>query len=247
MSARGETRETIDFGRLAGALARDGIDTRTWVSLARVDVDKDATVWDPVLGWIVDITFVAGELDGEGPIPARMGSLGAGASKGKHDPPRQGALVVVVVIAGDPNVEVVILGYLHDLEHKPVTTINGTELTEELASHTFIDAFPDEDKESEYQNLRMTGRDSAKILGEQVRLADNEAAQAYVRGDDYAAAEAAFLDAMSTFLDMALVPVGAFGSVNAGSFQTAAQLLKSQIQTFKAAKDAYLSKRIKGT
>lgn len=246
-SARSGTRKLIDFGRLADGLARPGIDTRTWTALARVDVDPDATVWDPVLGWLVDVTFVGGALDGEGPVVCRMGAAGAGAAAGKHDPPRQGALVVVNVIAGDPNVECVIVGYLHDLEHQPATTVNGAEITEAMASRTWIEAFPTEDKETEHQNLRMTGRETAKLLGQQVRLADNEAEQPFVRGDDYADAEAVFLDALSTFLDLALVPVGAFGSVNWGSFQTAAQSLKAAVNTFKNARQQYLSARVRGT
>ena len=87
---RGRGR-SIDYSRIAAGVAGPGVDTRTWITLARVDADPDATVWDDDLGWLVDVTMVGGPLDGDGPVLCRVASGGQGVGVGAHAPPRQGS------------------------------------------------------------------------------------------------------------------------------------------------------------
>jgi len=236
--ARFKTRTRVDMSRVAEGLKMPGIDTRTWFAFARVDVDPDATVWDPQLGWLVDVTIVGGPLDGDGPVLCRMASSGASNGRGRFDPPRQGALVVVAIPGGDSNADCVIIGQLNDEEYLAPTAVNGTTIAETFMSRTHVLAFPGEDFDAEFENVRLTG---------QMVLGDAKADQPYARGTDLADALGTLVDALSTFLDQAAVPPGPFGSVAAPTFSAAGAALKAAVEQFKLARQTYLSKRIKGT
>lgn len=228
----------IDVGRLSRALERDGIDTRTWINMARVDEDPDATVWDAELGWLCDVTLVGGPLDEDGPILARLPSSGQGAGKGRYEPPRQGGLVLVAIPNGDTNNDCIILGQLHDSGVAAASKINGTDITEALAARTHIWAFPGEDLDGEFENVRLTGR---------MTLGVKDADQAFVRGNAQADAFDELLDALSTFLTGAAVPPNPIGSIQLAAWGTAATKLKAAILAYKGKRSQILSSTIRGT
>lgn len=237
-TTRYRTRTRVDMSRVALGLKMPGIDTRTWIALARVDEDPDATVWDPELGWLVDVTIVGGPLDGDGPVLCRMASSGAATGKGRYDPPHQGCLVFVAIPGGDTNADCVILGQLNDTDCKAPSAINGSAITEAFAARTHVLAFPGEDFDAQFDNVRITG---------QMVLGVPDADQSYTRGEDLADALDELVDALADFLDQAPSPPGAFGSVSAPTFSAAAVVLKAAIAQFKTARNQYLSTRIKGT
>lgn len=236
--ARSSVRLRPDMNRLSEAVSRPGIDPRAWVVMARVDDDPDAIVWDSQIGWIVDVTF----LDGEGPITCRVVSDSQGSLAGSIRPVRPDSLVAVLVPNGDPNDEAIIVGDLHDAEtNLAPTTINLKPITEELASSTHIDAFPSEDLDQEWSNVRITASQSMK-------LGIAEPLQSFVRGDDYSDALDAFLTALDTFVTNVAASVGAPPNLALTVADYAAQIgpLKAEIANFKAARTTYLSTLIKG-
>lgn len=237
--ARTRTRLRMDFGRIAEAVKRPGVDPRTWLALARVDDDPDARVWDDELGWIVDVTFRGGALDGEGPIPCRvMGAAGAGA--GVYRPPHLDALVVVAVPHGDPNNDCIVLGELHDVEHVPPAEVNGTQITEEFALATHILVYPGEDIDAQFRNVRLTG--------EQMVLGAAEADQPFARGADLADALDALADALDSFANAlaTAAPAPPNAALTVAAVLAAYTPLATAIGQFKTARDTYLSTRIRG-
>lgn len=235
---RSRVRSRVDMSRVAAGLKTPGIDPRTWFAFARVDEDPDATVWDAELGWLCDVTIVGGPLDGDGPVLCRMATPGQGTGVGQYAPPRQGGLVVVAIPEGNTNADCIIVGQIHDSDHAVAAAVNGTTIDESFATRTHILVYPEEDLDAEFANVRLTGR---MVLG--VPDAD----QSFARGDDLADALDALVDALTTFLDTAPAPPGAFGSVAAPTFTAAGAALKAAIQQFKLAREGWLSTRIKGT
>lgn len=234
---RYRTRSRVDMSRVAAGLKMPGIDTRTWVALARVDEDPDATVWDTELGWLVDVTIVGGPLDGDGPVLCRVASHGAAHGTGQYNPPNQGCLVFVAIPGGDTNDDCVILGQLNDTECKAPTTVNGTTIDEEFASHTHVFAFPDDDFDAEYANVRLTG---------QMVLGAKDADQPFPRGTDLADAINDFADAFGIFLVNTVAPPGPFGCVAVATFGLAATALQIALDKLKLARQQYLSATIMG-
>jgi len=244
VTRRAPSRRSLDFGRIAEAVSRPGIDPRAWVALARVDDDPDAVVWDADLGWTADVTFAGGPLAGEGPVSCRVASPAQGAGAGRASPVRQGGLVVVVIPSGDPNEDAVIVGQLHDVDDaRAPTSVNGDSIVETDASSgqvaadvTHLTALPDEDLDEEWRSWRVTA--DAMTLG----VADAD--QPFVRGDDQADALDDLADALGQFAAaIAVAPVvGAAVALDPATLAT----FQQAIAAFKAARQSYLSTRIKG-
>jgi hypothetical protein len=168
------------------------MDTRSWISMARVDEDPNAMVWNAQLGWLVDVTLMGGELDGEGPVNCRVGSFGQGTAAGEHHPPRLSALVGVFIPTGDPNEDAIIFCQLHDVETMMApTVINELPINEAMALTTHIFAFPTEMLEQEYATIRMTAE--SMIFGTPT------ATEPFVRGLDLQSALGDFATAISEF------------------------------------------------
>lgn len=233
---RYKARSTLDMSRVAQGLKGPGIDTRTWVAFARVDVDPDATVWDAELGWLVDVTIVGGQLDGE-PALCRMGNFTAGGSMGQFNPPVQGALVIVTIPEGDLNADCLIVGTLHDKDHTPPTQVNGSSIDEAFAHRTHMFVFPEHDLEMQFERVRITG---------DMTLGDPGADQPYARGDDLADALDGLADALNQFLATTGAAPPVAGAVNASTYASAATLLQTAIAKFKVARSSYLSTTIRG-
>jgi hypothetical protein len=211
--------------------------------MARVDEDDDAIVWDDALGWLVDVTFVGGGCDGEGPINCRVASQVQGSEIGVYRPPRANGLVIVLVPNGDPNDDAIIVGQLHDVDDFTVASeVNGDNIVEIDASdgevaadETHITVLPDEDLDQEWRNVRVTAE--AMVLGAP------EADQPFVRGTDLDDALDDLADAISDIVTAINTALGIAGSpIDPASLA----LFEAAIATFKAASSTYLSSRITG-
>lgn len=133
------TRGRLDFGRLREAIAGPGIDPRTWVTTGRVDNDPEALRWEPPFGWVADVTFTGGALDGDGPNPCRVASWLAGAGNSAAPPPLLGAEVLVVVPEGNPNANPVIVGAMHGGDgNEAPTSVNGDDIDTAYAAANLI-------------------------------------------------------------------------------------------------------------
>ena len=253
--ARTRVRRRFDYGRMAEALRRPGIDTRTWVGFARVDEDpegNDSVVWDEELGWLCDVTFVGGELDGEGPVLARY-SPDAAPERGRYSPPREGCLCVVLVPLGDPNNDVNIVHFMHDDDacFAP-TMINGDDIVERdaeegqvAALETHMAVYPQEDADEEWRERRVTTSGRHRLHGESMELGVDGADQPYVRGANYADSFSTFLDALDAFAQaIAVAPTTAPANVNLDP--ATLEAFQLAIENMKQAREQYLSKRITG-
>jgi hypothetical protein len=112
MTTAARKRRVPDVLRMGQAMSHPGIDPRTWVTTARIDMDPLAVRWDPEIGPIADVTFTGGPLDGEGPIPCRVAYFGQGAGTGRFIPLQPGDEVQVCINAGNPEEGPVIVGTL---------------------------------------------------------------------------------------------------------------------------------------
>ena len=222
-------------------MKQPGIDPRSWLSLARIDEGEDARVWDAELGWLVDVTFRGGALDGEGPVLCRVAGT-TGPEFGAFFPPRADALVVVAVPGGDPNNDCVVLGELNDTETVPPSEVNGTTIDEAFAMQTQILVFPEQDVDAAYRNFRLTA--------ERMVFGVADADQPFARGTDLADAMEALADAVETaFSDMSSLPPTppmAGGGVPVAGLTPIVQALSAAVQQFAQARDTYLSTRIVG-
>jgi hypothetical protein len=217
------------------------MDPRAWACTARIDDDPDAIRWHATLGWLCDLTVVAGPLAGQA-IP-----LACSPSRDTHDahhPPARGRLVAVLLPTGDPNDGGVITGYLNSTGEDPApTTINGDRIVEAnagngevAADRTHLCAFAGTDVDLEAERVRVCGE--ALVLG--VPQAD----QPYVRGTDLADALGSLLDALSTFA--AAIAVAPVVGANVALPASVLAQFQQAIATAKQARQTYLSSRING-
>lgn len=212
---RNRIRRTFDRGRLGQLASQPGIDTRSWVVLARVDDDDDAIRWsgadgdDGPLGWIVDVTIQGGPLDQEGPIPCRLGSTYARDGELRSDPPSAGCLVVVVLPGGSLNGEPTIIGEMPSDGCAPPSSVNGTDIDEAYALGTlFLVTSKNVDEEIGGDRRVKTGEGKThRILGETIELADENATQAFVKGDAQKTAIDTFAQSVQTAFQQ-LLPAG---------------------------------------
>ena len=244
---RSSTRLRLDWGRVAAAVSRPGIDPRAWVELARIDDDPDAMVWDSELGWLVDVTFIGGALDGEGPVVCRVASGFQGTGTGEHRPPIRDGLVVVAIPNGDANDDAIIVGQLHSTGEAAPSAVNGDSIVETGASEgqvaadeTHITVAPGADIDQEWRNVRITA--DRMVLG----LSDAD--QPFARGGDLADALDDLADAVS---DFAQALAGSFpappnAALTVADVITAAAPLIAAAASFKTARTQYLSTRILG-
>lgn len=236
---RSRARLRADSQRIAEGMSYPGIDPRTWVSMARIDDDEDAIVWNEDLGWLVDVTFVGGEFDGEGPVNCRVASMLQVSGVTHQRPSHAGALVVVVIPNGDPNDDAVIVAQLHDVDDQSAPTeVNETSIDEDFAQETHVTVAPEEDLDQQWRNTRITAE--SMIFG------THDANQPYVRGDDLSSALDSLVDAISEFAAaIAVAPVN-IGTAVVALDPASLTSLQIAISNFKNASENYLSTRIKG-
>jgi hypothetical protein len=236
--------QRLDLHALRVGIAAPGLDTRAWVEWARVDDDPDAVVWDRELGWLCDVHLESGSSAGEGPLSATV--LGAGGGgMGYHAPVHPGDRVLVAIVSGDPNADVVVIGRDHDVDDCTApTTVNGDSIVETGASagqvaadETHIAAFGDEDLDAEFRGVRL-GADSVKVPSPDVRLGTEDADEHAILGDARNGDVGAFLDAMTSFCT-SVAATGLPGIANAATqLQTAVVTLRAQLPS-------HLAQRVK--
>jgi hypothetical protein len=215
--------------------------------MARVDDDPDAVVWDSDLGWLCDVTWVGGGLDGDGPVVCRVASPAQGEGVTEQRPPRPVGLVIVVIPNGDPNDDAIIIGQLHDIDGRTVPSqVNGDTIVETGASSgevaadvTHILVAPGEDLDQQWRDVRITG--DSMIIG--VPDAD----QSLPRGDDLADALEDIIDAIDSFASSlaSAAPAPPNAALTVAAVAAVYPSLATAVAQFKSARSDYLSTRIK--
>lgn len=234
-------RTRLDVGRMREGMRGPGADPRTWVTFGRVDDDDDAIRWEVPHGWIVDVTFSGGQLEGEGPIACRVLRLFAADGATRQEPVFRGAEVAVVLSEGDPNASPLIIGMVHNGGGSETPEeVNGTTIDEDYSLATHILVTP---HALDYQidgDVRIKTTGTARLLGPLVELAEQDAGQSFVRGDDQKDALNAFLDALSTWAVLVKAGIVAAG----GTLENAA--LDAAINVAKQQFASALSSKVKG-
>lgn len=236
MATRSRIRSRFDIGRIMQAAQAPGNDPRTWVQLARVDDDPDAVRWDAELGWIVDVTCVGGPLDGEGPVAARVAGPQVGPSEGASAPVAAASLVVLVLTEGDLNAQPVIVGALWTPDVKAPASVGGADVDEDFAEKTW---FVSVDKD-----IVLEARErAASVLGQDIKLAEPDASESFVKGDAQKDALTDFLDALTRWnTAIANGVTSAGGAID----PLAITAIETAISTLKTGLEQALSSRIKG-
>jgi len=206
------TRKSPDMVRIGEAVSQPGIDPSSWANIARVDDDPDAITWDEEIGWIVDVTFQGGKLDQEGPVPCRVSAPFAAKMELESNPIAQGCEVLVVLPGGDANESPMIVGQMSNSGDCPVPLAfraQGTEsaptpITESLMLDTHVLITEHSKRQQVGAYWRCDATDAAGLHAEGVTLADPNATQAYVRGDEFGEALGAFCDGVNTMTELAV-------------------------------------------
>lgn len=256
----------MDARRLGLAVSYPGIDPRTWVTNGRLEEDTDSLRWDPMVGWIIDVTLLGSSLEGQNEVACRVTD-----EDGVFSPFKPGTEVIVGLPAGEAD-GAVVLGVLHNQDGDQVpTTVTGLPITGTPASSaTFnsdlpaftVSPFDTEFKNSPYNRREEYAGDwviqaaNAVLEGEQVRIAGRNAAQSFVRGEDY---QAVWEQVMNTGDATIPVPVSVFVAMQAiatavDSLVGGAPVLATQVQALKTYFEtvaklkftAAMSTRIKG-
>jgi hypothetical protein len=159
--------------------------------------------------------------------------------------------VLVAIPDGDPNTDAIIIGELHDTSNfSAPTTINGDTIVESdarsgqvSAIDTHISAFPSKDTDQEWRNARITVSDDGLLI-----LASADAEQPFARGDDLADALGDFADAISDFAEAISLstPAAPNAALTVADAIAATSPLIAASSALKAARDQYLSEKIKG-
>lgn len=123
MSRRKRARTSIDFGKISAAVARPGIDPRTWLTYALVD----EVGFDENNGMFADVTY----------IPTReeqtclVGAAYAGNGFGLWAPLEVDDVVLVALPNGDSNSGPVIIARLWNAADKPPSELGSGEVPTE--------------------------------------------------------------------------------------------------------------------
>ena len=237
-----------------------GADTRTWLFYARVDDDDDAVRWNDEVGWLVDVTVAGGQLDGEGPVACRVGWPYSASGAANSSPVQRGVLVACLLPEADLNGTPVIVGLIPTSGEPVPSSVNGQNIDADFAKATHFLVTEHDVQQEVGERWRTSATQRATLEAPEVRLADEDAGQSYVRGEDYADAADALAEASDDFGQQVLtaftnlVPPGPPATPVTGAQASAAVVtvtaayaqLATAVAQFKAARSAYLSTRIKG-
>ena len=218
-------RRTMDVGRLSAAASQPGIDTRIWLTLAVVtDIGFDAAE-----GVFVDVQY---QPTGENET-CYLAMPFAGSGFGVFFPVEVDDTVLVAVPSGDPNNGPWVIARAWNAGDAPPAD------------------FGDGDEPIDYVYFKgKDGKDMKFVTqGDEAKILFQAGTQSFIRGEDYADAEAAFLDALSTFvrqISTAATPAPPNAALTVASVIAAAEIFQPAITQFKEAKQNYLSTKIKG-
>lgn len=207
----------VNMKLLGAAVSAPGIDTSCWVSMARVDSEEDALTWEEGIGWIVDVTLHGGKLDGS-PLTCRVASSFSSSGEAASCPVDLGAEVVVLLPGdGNPNDTPTIIAQVANNGYAQVPV----QIFDEVIDLAFVRAthFMVSTKDLKLQVgkvARVDATESAGLHAPAVTLADPEADQAYVRGNDFAQAMGTFLDGCGTFSSVAVTALDLAAAASVG-------------------------------
>lgn len=267
MPTSARKRRSIDMRRLGMAASYPGIDPRTWVSNGRVEDDTGSIRWDPLLGWVIDVTLLGSALDGTDQVACRVLD-----EDGVFSPFTPGGEVLVGLPSGEAEGPVV-LGIMHNQDGDAVPlevnglVINGESPTSAASFDSDLPVFTVSPFDTEFKNSPYNRREqyagdyviqaaNAVIEGDQIRLAGRMASQSFVRGEDY---QAVWEQVVNTGDDTIPIPVSIITVMQAiatavDSLAGGGPVLAGQVQALKAYFEtvaklkftAALSSRIKG-
>jgi len=211
---------TPDFGRIANAVSRPGIDPRIWASLAVV---RAVTV-DPAEGVFADVTLLPSQLEST----ARLGTEYAGSGFGAYFPLRVGDEVVVSLPSGDPAEGMVISKRVWSPSDPP---------PQDAINHPADVALTVQPGQSMRFLLSDGGTfavtaPTTNVVGD-VNLGSAAAYDALVKGTTYRAAEDVLLNALITYIN-AIQPF-------ADPPGNATTTMRKAIQDFQSGAATYLS------
>lgn len=238
MASHARIKKTFDFNRFREAI--QGSNVRAWVELARVDDVDDAISWIEGTGWVVDVSFITGQLAEEAAVPCRVASHLGGNDQGVFTPIRRGCVVVVIIGAGNINVAPVIIGYLHNPTDCQVPTeVNELPIDEDAAlANVIVKSIAN--YEAEYgDTVRIQAKEQMALVAPRVDIAPDDvrgpSGEPFVRGDDLGDALSNLAGALSDFLEaLALSAPTSTGGVNLGTFNTQGGFLLTAIEQFQA-------------
>lgn len=233
--ARRRARQTLDTSAMAAAVARPGIDPRTWIALGRVtEVGFDN-------GLVAAVMITEGALMGE-EVACDVLSPFASVLATASAPIEVGDTVLIACLQGDANTMPIVLGALHTGSTRAPVAINGRKLDAALAGGNLLLSNEAADAEIAVKNLRITA--------ETTRLGPSaNPTQPFVRGQAFADALSDFLEAQLKFAAALTTAIGAAVPAEAG-FKSLAAAVAPWTKAMVAlevhlASDA-LSKTIKG-
>jgi hypothetical protein len=220
----------IDIGRLSLALARPGIDTRVWCSIA---IANDDQFFDEKHGLFVDLTLLpSGDI-----ITARVGTSYAGTNWGTYDGKvLKDDEVCVLFPNGDPAEGGIIVARLWSAADVPPSAAKDHQ-------DDYVVAVQPE------KNFRAvtTGAGKAVLDSEHVFLGKDDATEQLVLGTTYRSKESALMNDLNTAA-LLLSQAGAMmaapitGAVLAGPIITSAgSTIASAVSTFEGGASGYLS------
>jgi hypothetical protein len=130
MPTGARVRKSVDVGRIGKAVSQPGIDPRTWTTVGRVDDDPQAVRWVVGIGWIADVSFTGGPLDGETEVPCRVAGNISGSMNGDYAPLPPGCAVIVVLPGGNAEESPIIVGKLSNRKGcEAPLTVNNLPIT----------------------------------------------------------------------------------------------------------------------
>ena len=241
---------------MAEALARPGIDTRTWTTVARVT----ETSWDPALGWMVTVIAYGPGLEGV-ELNCRQASALAGIDAGEYLPMTVGAEVVVSLpgASTDDDMPLVMAGVTNEEDKAPIE-INGLPINGEAPASSALVVSPldTEIKVSAFGRREQYAKElttqaaaithtAATITqaADAIRLGSKDAAKSFVLGEELVSRLVQTVDALLTLLGTGANPGGpvAFAGLPAfNTFWTTPQTgMKAQLQSA-----LVLSEKVKG-
>lgn len=245
-AARSRIRQHLDMRRLGLAVSYPGIDPRSWVSFGRVDDDDDAVRWDAERGWIVDVTMLGGGIDGEGPIACRVTGSFVSDGGARVEPVTRKQLVLVAIPEGSLNVNPTIVGVISTPDLPPPASVNGQDIDEDFAKANHVLVTPHSVQQEVGERWRTSATSRATLEAPEVRLADEDADQSFVRGNDQLDALGDVLDALDAYLNsvQSIMTATPFPKPGLSVAYTAWQ---ASLQAARASLQNALSTKIKGS
>lgn len=224
MPTSARVRRRADVGRIGKAVSQPGIDPRTWVTMGRVEDDPKAVRWIPQIGWVADVRFTGGPLDGETQVPCRVAGGVQEDDAGTFYPLAPGCAVAVLLPAGTSQEAPIIVGRVNNRNGCAAPlTINGLPITPGSVAapsvpRVSVSPFDTEIHKSPYHRREQFDGDRTTQAKTQTIAADTPldgvllgsdlAQEAFIKGTSYLSNEAAFYGQLASLFTAAATAAG---------------------------------------